>query len=112
MMLGITFPAVFGRTFTDLMVKLTAVVEQLLFLYISLRSTIVITFMHSGDPEFLRFQYTHFLLKLLSWLCRFANKSFTFFHVSVTSFKLPIVVGTSIFQAIIRYQRISLNKSF
>ena len=32
-MLGTTFPAVFGRRFTSLMSRLTAVVAQVLFLY-------------------------------------------------------------------------------
>lgn len=101
-MLGTTFPAASGRTFTSLISKLTAVVAQLLFLYHIFmvsncyechafsRSMIAQIAVHTCWSE---------VVALLKLFCQ--QKCVKLFQVSVTSFKLPIVVGTSILQLII-----------
>ena len=101
-MLGTTFPAASGRTFTSLISKLTAVVAQLLFLYH--------IFMVSNCYECHAFRRSMIaqiavhtcwskVVALLKLFCQ--QKCVKLFQVSVTSFKLPIVVGTSILQLII-----------
>ena len=112
-MLSITFPAASGRTFSGLMSKLTAVVAQLLFLYHFFTVSDYNDFHAFGGPMIVQIAVHTFYFEAVVLVMSFCQQErVTFFNVSVTSIKLPIVVSTSIFQMIIRCQRISLNKSF
>ena len=101
------------RAFTSLMFKLTAVVAQLLFLYNLFTVSDCYdfhAFRASMIVQIVAHTFCFEAVVLVMSYCQ--QRRVTFFHVSVASFKLPKVVGTSIIQVIIRCQRISLNKYF
>ena len=113
MVLGTTFPAAFGKTFTGLMSKLTAVVAHLIILYHFFTVSDCYDFHAFRGSVMVQIAVHTFCFETVVLVLLFCQqKCVTFFLVSVTSFKLHIVFGTSIFQVIIRCQRISLNKSF